>query len=484
MLKSQPLILSAFLFIGCGQLSNSTPEVTDITSSPTEELEQACFYPGRCGDGVRRGGGYEECDDGNGSNADSCMTTCVSPITPSLALGDFTSCALLRSSTIKCWGYTAQGQAGFPSSTYGQQILSPSAVPVVPVSYPATQISGGFAHTCAVLKTQNASTGSLKCWGANNSGCLGLGHESQVSPPSSTFVDLGTGRTATYVSAGANFTCAVLDNGTVKCWGTNNQKELGYNNTTKLTAPGTNGVGAAASTGDSSNQITSAIAVGAGNQFACALLSTGYVRCWGSNGSGQRGGAGSGTPPISNIDLSASAIAVGSSHVCALTSGGVVKCWGSNWAGAVGNNSTSDAYSPVTVDLGTGRTATAIGVGDFHSCAVLDNGTVKCWGFGAGGRLGQGEVDVAPADGVVDNIGDGVGTSVADTTALSFSSAAIAIDGGYDFTCALLSDGGMRCWGGGYDGVTASTNFGQLGDGSNDGGGNGLTSTVPVTVLF
>ena len=161
-------------------------------------------------------------------------------------------------------------------------------------------------------------------------------------------IDLGAGRTATAIAAGANHTCAILDDASVRCWGAGFGGQLGYGNTDTIgddETPGTVGpidLGAG----------RTATALTTGADHTCAELDDGTVRCWGSGLSGQLGYANSDT--------------VGAGET----------------PGTVG-----------TVDLGTGRTATALTGGGVHTCALLDDGTVRCWGDGTEGQLGYGNND-------------------------------------------------------------------------------------------
>ena len=256
------------------------------------------------------------------------------------------------------------------------------------------QVVAGGSHAC-VLRHD----GAVKCWGANGSGQLGLGDTAARGDGANELADtlpivsLGGGRTATAVAAGTSHTCALLDNGTVKCWGANGSGQLGLGDTA---ARGDS----AGEMGDSLPAVSlgtgrSAVAIAAGDQHTCALLDDGAVKCWGANASGQLGlgdtiargdGASEMGDNLPSVDLgtgrTATAIAAGGTHTCALLDDGVVKCWGANASGQLGLGDTAArgdvagemGDSLPTLDLGTGRTATAITAGASHTCALLDNG--------------------------------------------------------------------------------------------------------------
>jgi alpha-tubulin suppressor-like RCC1 family protein len=162
-------------------------------------------------------------------------------------------------------------------------------------------------------------------------------------------VDLGTGRTAAAITAGGYHTCALLDNGQVKCWGYNAYGQLGLGNS--------------GDRGDGSGEM--------GDSLPAVDLGTGRT---------------------------ATAITAGIEHTCAPLDNGQVKCWGLGFFGRLGLGDTDVrgdgpgemGDSLPAVDLGTGRTAAAISTGNIHTCALLDNGQVKCWGYNAYGQLGLG----------------------------------------------------------------------------------------------
>ena len=138
---------------------------------------------------------------------------------------------------------------------------------------------------------------------------------------------------------------------------------------------------------------TGAIAISAGMDFTCALTASGGVDCWGRNPDGQLGDGTTTnrlTPvPVVGLSGPATAIATGFQHTCALIAGGDVNCWGGNWAGQLGDNSTTNRWTPAPV-VGLPGPATAISVGGYHTCALVAGGDLHCWGANAVGQLGDG----------------------------------------------------------------------------------------------
>jgi len=223
-----------------------------------------------------------------------------------------------------------------------------------------------------------------------------------------TGIDLGTGRTATAIAAGEYHSCALLDNASVKCWGKNDWGQLGIDSTLAM---GNSSGEMALLTGINLGTGRTAIAIAAGDYNTCALLDNASVKCWGSNGDGESGidnatdddiGDSSGEMallPVVKLGTgrTATAISIGNDHICAVLDDASVKCWGSNDWGQLGidnTNSMGDNSSEMAlltgINLGTGRTATAIAAGNSFTCAVLDDASVKCWGRNSSGQLGIG----------------------------------------------------------------------------------------------
>ena len=349
----------------------------------------------------------------------------------------------------------------------------------------------GSNHAC-VIGTLN----QMKCWGSGEDGKTG--HENTASYGDDAkemgqylmFTDVGAGLTFTDVGAGQRHTCALVNDGSVRCWGSNHL--LG-------SYSGEDGSGAR---GDGYMEMGSAIpaidrfgpdsldpgrvatSISVGDYHTCAITNDtteDTLFCWGESGSGQLGKGntntewdtigGNGITYLPDRGVGLSQVSAGSAHTCILWDDGEMACWGSNSHGQLGIGSTEDIGDDETVsgnyelvDLPSGRTATSIAAGEDMTCALLDDASLACWGWGDSGRLGtESTADVGDGAG---EMGDNLATVDLGTglTVVSFAT-------GYGSSCAILDDGDentpytTKCWGKGDDGALGYGDAVTRGDG-------------------
>jgi alpha-tubulin suppressor-like RCC1 family protein len=369
-----------------------------------------------------------------------------------ITAGAYHTCALISDGTVTCWGYNSYGQLGDGSNTNRNVPVAVTGGALTGKT--VTDITAGVAHTCALI-----SDGTVTCWGNNVYGRLGTGDDTNRNVPVAVTGGALANKTVTDITASLIHTCALISDGTVTCWGYNSYGQLGDGSNTDSNVP------VAVTGGVLANKTV--IDITAGTYHACALISDGTVACWGNNSAGQLGD-GSNTNRNVPVAVAGGAlsgktvthITAGDYHTCALISNGTVTCWGDNSAGQLGDGGTTASNVPVAVAVAGGvlanRTVTNITTGGYHTCALISDGTVTCWGLNASGQLGTGDtynrtVPVAVAGGALAN------KTVTDITA------------GRSHTCALISDGTVTCWG--------ENSNGQLGDGGT------TASNVPLAIF-
>ncbi len=414
----------------------------------------------------------------------------TSPPAGRLDTGDRQSCAVLTTANVRCWGYGGDGALGYGNrDTIGDDETPGSVGPVdLGAGRTAAAIAAGDYHVCALLvDSPLLDDSNVRCWGFGGNGRLGYNSVTTIgddeSPGSVGPVDLGLGRTATAISAGGAHTCALLDDGTVRCWGFGFDGQLGrgVEETNSSNSIGDDETPGSVPPVDLDPGLGSgrAVAISAGGNHTCALLDDATVRCWGSGASGRLGyGAtldiGDDETPgsVSPVDLDpgpgfgrAVAISAGAAHTCALLDDATVRCWGFGGNGELGMGNqntigndpgeTPGSFPPVDLDPGPGPgRAVAISAGD-HTCAILDNGSVRCWGYGGNGRLGYGNAS---------NIGDNETPGSVGPIDLGTNRTAVSVSAGRTQTCARLNDGNVRCWGFAGNGRLGYCNPNNIGD--------------------
>ena len=311
-------------------------------------------------------------------------------------------------------------------------------------------------HTCVLL-----SSGSIRCWGSGSYGELGYGNTDALGDdetPSSAG-DVSLGNRATGVGIGYYHTCAVLTAGKVRCWGLGSDGELGYGNGSNVGDDEVPDAVDVVNVGEPTQQIVG------GSGHTCALLTSGHVRCWGSADYGALGYGNTITTvamspaALGNVDVGGTVekLAAGNYHTCALLTTGRVRCWGYGYLGTLGYGSTDnigdDETPAVAGDVNIGDLAIDIAAGHAHTCALLQTGAVRCWGRGSDGELGYGNTN---------NIGDD--ESPASVGDVSVGEGVAALSAGGHHTCALLDSGNVRCWGSSAHGELGYGNVHSVGD--------------------
>ncbi len=372
---------------------------------------------------------------------------------PRLAAG-WTHTCVVSAGAVRCFGYAAYGQLGYGNTINIGDDELPASAGDVDVGGTVVQVVTGSLHTCALL-----DTGAVRCWGDGGSGKLGYGNENDIgddeTPASAGDVDVGG--TVVQLAAGESHTCALLDTGAVRCWGSGFAGQLGYPELAHIGDDETPATAGDVPVGGPVVQVT------AGYWHTCALFESGFVRCWGANLFGQCGyGTDTGlSSPTEhgnvNVGGTVRQISASDEHTCALLDTRAVRCWGRGLSGRLGYGSTEhigDDENPASAgDIDLGGTAVLVSAGSEHTCAILDGGAVRCWGLGMDGALGYGNNET---------IGDNETPASAGDVILG--GAAEFVDTGESSTCALLTTGGVRCWGYGGSGRLGYGNTNQIGD--------------------
>jgi alpha-tubulin suppressor-like RCC1 family protein len=299
------------------------------------------------------------------------------------------NCALYTSGRVFCWGHSngmlTTSSGGLAHRVSPVQVTDSIGRPLESVR----QIATGNTRACALLRN-----GTVRCWGQSYS----LGEVSSLT-------------SITQISARGENYCALRMDGRVFCWNGTPRDAM---QPALTPVPG----------------ITTAVEVAAGSNHACARLNDNSVVCWGSGSSGQLGNGmtSSQTMPVATGIVDAQALTAGAAHSCALRMNGTVLCWGLNANGQVGDGSTSNATRPVPVSGLTGVRQVRAGLR--HTCAVLTDGGVRCWGENVWSQLGD-------------------GTSTDRSTPVAVRSLAPSRwVAAYDHhTCAITMDNRVFCWG-------------------------------------
>lgn len=415
-----------------GEAASATPTAVPGLGAVDEIAAAGDYTCARTGGAVRCWGEGEDAQLGQPDRKDSPTPLAIPGLgdAVALALGPGHACALRTNGLVSCWGGSDRSSFGFPDACPKDQVgqshhagtsgvvmaYCAAPMPVAGIS-DAVALVHGLGHACALGRA-----GGLRCWGGTGYGELGNrdhGAAASEAPLDVTFPEPNTPTStarATAVTASGEWSCAVLTDRTVRCWGAGTLGMLGPNfkgvSATPVTIPG----------------VEKVVSLAQGAYHACALVDGGGVRCWGHNRSGALGDGTdeAHTTPVTPIglpavtQLSAAADAMGG-HTCALTKDGAVWCWGGNRAGQAAPGGPLAALPAAIPGITDAKQVVA---GQGATC-VVQQGVPHCWG----------ELPSATGRGIVEK-----------PTPIALDRV-VELGMGYQVICGRRDDGTVACWG-------------------------------------
>jgi alpha-tubulin suppressor-like RCC1 family protein len=435
-----------------------------------------------------------QCADGYRCSGGTCIFGLVAA-----GVGPHHACAVIndgkdQKGIVKCWGRNGPERALGTGVDSDSELLPKAAINMSA----ASSVAIGRAHSCAIVG------GKVWCWGNDEIGQLGIG-KSEAGPHDPALVPDLQQTSVTSITAGGDSSCAVFG-GEANCWGDNNNSKLSAMVTTadsfnspqlfyrtSLPYYGINTLGLGLSHG---------CLLSFGDGSVPTQTTPGLAVCWGSRCYGQVGDGSTlkftdhpttaqvednSTKPakFNNHSSSQQAVllAVGDNHAClsgtntASPTMNAVYCWGENDNGQLGYATGTLATGDCALDSGSTMAApvsyngmfitgaTSLAAGSHHSCAVIMNGQVVCWGDNSQGQLGNGDMSLPPGKPNAPQV-----VQVKDETGQSVLTGALQVYAGGDSTCAMTTDGRLLCWGANADG--------QLGVGDT------MSRNLPTQVRF
>jgi cysteine-rich repeat protein len=454
---------------GDGFVQDGVEACDDGNKVDTDECIGTC-QPASCGDGFVQAG-VEACDDGNMVAQDGCENDCTATLgAASVVSGWNHTCVLTTKNDVYCWGRNTFGSLGQGDVVQIGDDELPSVLKPIDIGAKALSLVAGEFHTCALVEN-----GKVRCWGRSNVGQLGLANIQSIGDNEQPWSvsDVPIGGTVTALAAGRTHTCALLTGGKVRCWGGGVGGPLGYGNVNNIGDNETPASAGDVSVGGIVKQLA------AGESFTCALLDDGKIRCWGLGTSGTLGygnvdNIGDDELPSSvlPVPLGANAkfIAAGRRHTCAIAVDDTVHCWGLGSNGQLGYGNTAsigDNETPSVVGFVSllGAKPVGLALNYASTCVLLDSGKVRCWGNSTYGQLGLGDVL---------QIGDNEAPSTVNPIDVGVNLTQISAN--WYQTCGRGEDYSVRCWG--------RSEFGQLGYGNLNNVGDDELPSAAGPVMF
>jgi alpha-tubulin suppressor-like RCC1 family protein len=416
-----------------GDGTNATPKLIPVDT-------RLCELGGGAGSGGRTGAGGAGGAAGS-SDAGACTVE-------ELVLSDQHTCVRKGDGSLWCWGANSHGELG----TGKAGASSPSPVKTLTIGASFTTAGAGQDHTCAL-----EANGSLWCWGYAPFGPLGgpSGNDACSCEPAPAQV--GTlGYEVAGIGIGGGGGCAIKNDRSLWCWGSNRDGELGIGSTAE-----TAGTAEVMALGKTTMEVV------VGSSHACALKKDGTVWCWGSNNQCQLGDGTTQAPYCGGVNCSTlprqvTALGTATTHLeasgnttCALRKDGTLWCWGSNGGGQLGigvappYGGPTPCGAPAAVAT-LGNTVTGVALGAVHACAVKMDGSLYCWGLADQGRLGTGTAGR-------ENCGLASPCESSPVQVTALGKTVMQVEAGGAHTCARTADG-VFCWG--------ENTSGQVGDGT------------------